>query len=93
MTFIQAIKTTIESAIINDSAELEARAERRQEKKFDKNMAAILAHQNMNMIVVEACTVGEVKRCKLYRKKRQVKKAHPYAKRIDLDNAIVLCQL
>lgn len=92
MTCFQAIKVTIEKKIITDSMELEARAERRQEKKFDKNMAAILAHQN-NMIVVEACTVGEVKRNKLYRKRRPVKKAHPYAKQINLDNAIVLCEL
>ena len=78
-----------------DTHELEIK----QQKKLDKQLEAIVKHQDSNMIVVTRCVQVAIERrqkAKVLRKKRTIKKPsrRPALKPLDMNaNSVVLCEL
>jgi len=91
MTFIKKLTNQLQCAnVATPEAE-----EKRMQKKFDKNLAFILNHQQC-MLTDVVCTqkpVPEVPRKKVLTKRRSTHKNKANAKRINLQDAIILCQL
>ena len=93
MTLIKSIQSQYQCKIQKDP---EAIAKREQQK-FENQMDLIVSHQNSNMIVVQSCTRGVVKRQKKLTKTRPIRKTNRksshFAIPLDISVAVHLCEL
>ena len=91
MTFIHKITSQFQCT----NVETPEAAEKRTQKKFDKNLAFLLSHQEQ-MLTDIVCTqkeIPKVPRKKILTKRRPIQKKMQNAKRINLQDAVILCQL